>query len=305
VEVGAHLGLRFDGRAYVSQDIAEDTQLGYEGLVGVYYAWGRRPHQVAAAPVPVDSDGDGIDDDRDKCPTEAEDTDGFEDEDGCPDTDNDGDGITDRDDKCPADPESKDGVDDDDGCPEKDDDGDAVAGSKDKCPTQAEDKDGFQDDDGCPDPDNDGDGIADAGDRCTDQPETKNGFQDADGCPDEIPPAVAKFTGTIQGITFTTGTARIRRASNNILDEAAAVLKENPSVRVEIGGHTDDRGDAEKNKKLSRARAESVKKYLVSKGVDESRLRAVGYGPDQPVDPGKGRAARARNRRVEFVIITE
>ena len=82
----------------------------------------------AATPVTGDNDGDGIPDNVDKCPTDPEDKDGFQDEDGCPDPDNDGDGIPDK---------------------------------RDKCPNEPEDKDGFQDDDGCPDPDNDGDGIAD------------------------------------------------------------------------------------------------------------------------------------------------
>jgi outer membrane protein OmpA-like peptidoglycan-associated protein len=308
VEIGAHLGLRFDGRAFVTKDTSDDLAFAYEGLIGLYYAWGRKPHgaPVAAKPAEIDADGDGINDDVDKCPTEPEDTDGFEDEDGCRDPDNDGDGVPDADDKCPSDPESKDGVDDADGCPEKDDDGDGVTGSRDKCPAQA--GQGW-----LPgrrrlsrsDPDNDGDGMADGSDKCKDEPENKNGFQDDDGCPDEIPEAVKKFTGTIKGINFVTGSAKIKKGSNKTLDEAVAVLKENPSVRIEIGGHTDDKGSAEKNKALSQARAEAVKAYLVSKGIEAARLRAVGYGPEKPLDPAGTRAARAKNRRVEFVILTE
>jgi OmpA-OmpF porin, OOP family len=135
-----------------------------------------------------DNDGDGILDDNDKCPNEAEDMDGFEDLDGCPDVDNDKDGVPDDADHCPLKPETKNGFKDDDGCPDEiDSDSDGVPDSRDKCPTEAEDTDGFQDEDGCPDLDNDNDGIPDDKDECIDEPETPNGFQDEDGCPDEAP----------------------------------------------------------------------------------------------------------------------
>jgi hypothetical protein len=141
--------------------------------------------------LPHDADGDGLDDRVDKCPTQAEDKDGFEDQDGCPDPDNDGDGIPDLKDKCPNAPEDVDGVQDDDGCPDPDNDGDGIPDVKDKCPNQAEDLDGFDDDDGCPEGDNDLDGIPDVHDLCPLSPETKNGFEDEDGCPD-IAPGQAK-----------------------------------------------------------------------------------------------------------------
>src|SRR4051812_17667717 len=153
-------------------------------------------------PKPLDTDGDGIPDKLDKCPTEPEDKDGFQDADGCPDPDNDGDGILDKDDKCPNEPEDKDGFEDEDGCPDPDNDKDGIPDKDDKCPNEPEDKDGFQDADGCPDPDNDGDGVPDAQDKCPDKPETKNGFEDADGCPDEIPQKLKQFTGVVQGINF-------------------------------------------------------------------------------------------------------
>ena len=135
-----------------------------------------------------DNDGDTILDKDDKCPDKAEDPDGFEDSDGCPDYDNDKDGIPDDHDRCPNKPETKNGYKDDDGCPDEPDrDNDGVPDAKDKCPDQPEDTDGFQDTDGCPDPDNDGDGIVDNKDQCVDQPETYNGYQDDDGCPDKPP----------------------------------------------------------------------------------------------------------------------
>jgi OmpA-OmpF porin, OOP family len=132
-----------------------------------------------------DRDGDGIKDEHDQCPTEPEDFDGFEDQDGCPDPDNDGDTIKDIDDKCPNEPEDFDGFEDSDGCPEKDNDGDGIDDEHDACPNEPETVNGFQDEDGCPDmPDRDGDGVPDHLDQCPDEPEDTDGFEDTDGCPD-------------------------------------------------------------------------------------------------------------------------
>ncbi len=135
-----------------------------------------------------DNDGDTIPDKQDKCPNQAEDFDGFQDTDGCPDPDNDHDGIPDDHDRCPNKPETKNGYKDQDGCPDEPDaDNDGVPDSKDQCPHQAEDTDGFMDTDGCPDPDNDNDGVPDTRDQCDGQKETWNGYQDDDGCPDTPP----------------------------------------------------------------------------------------------------------------------
>jgi OOP family OmpA-OmpF porin len=133
-----------------------------------------------------DNDFDDIPDAVDKCPNEPEDFDGFQDEDGCPDPDNDGDGIPDLQDACPNEKEDGKGKRPTDGCPStaEDSDGDGVPDVRDKCADEPEDKDGFQDDDGCPDYDNDGDGIPDIYDACPNEPEDMDGFQDDDGCPD-------------------------------------------------------------------------------------------------------------------------
>jgi outer membrane protein OmpA-like peptidoglycan-associated protein len=139
---------------------------------------------VRYAPLGRDGDGDGILDRDDKCPTEPEDRDGFEDEDGCPDPDNDRDGIPDTVDRCRDAPEDKDGFEDEDGCPDPDDDGDGIPDGEDQCRNEPEDKDGFEDEDGCPDPDNDKDGIPDKDDICPNGPEDRDGFKDEDGCPD-------------------------------------------------------------------------------------------------------------------------
>ena len=124
-----------------------------------------------------DRDGDGVGDDRDQCPDEPEDFDGFQDDDGCPDPDNDKDGVLDVDDRCPNIPGPA-----PDGCPRanasNDRDGDGIPDNVDKCPDAPEDKDGFEDADGCPDPDNDKDGILDVNDKCPNNPGRK-----PDGCP--------------------------------------------------------------------------------------------------------------------------
>lgn len=134
----------------------------------------------------ADNDLDTIPDKADKCPGRAEDADGFDDLDGCPELDNDKDGIRDVGDRCPTQPETKNGFDDTDGCPDvSDQDRDGVPDDKDSCAADPEDTDGFEDTDGCPDPDNDKDGVPDNQDECVDEPETMNKFEDEDGCPDE------------------------------------------------------------------------------------------------------------------------
>ncbi|MDB4968934.1 MAG: OmpA domain protein [Myxococcales bacterium] len=256
----------------------------------------------------LDSDGDGIPDSSDLCPTEPEDRDGFDDEDGCPDLDNDQDGIADKQDKCPNEAEDKDGFQDDDGCPEVDNDGDGIPDAQDKCPNDPEDKDGFQDDDGCPDLDNDGDGIPDAADKCPNEPETRNGVDDDDGCPDsggQVTIAGGKIE-LPENINFETGSDRIAGRSDSLMDRVAEKIKSNPQVkRIRIEGHTDDVGGSKKNMELSQARAESVRNFLIRKGVEADRLQAVGYGDTRPLDKRKTADARAKNRRVEFIIVEQ
>jgi len=258
----------------------------------------------AQARVDNDPDKDGIIGDADKCPNEAEDKDGFQDDDGCPDPDNDADGVPDATDKCPKEAEDKDGFQDDDGCPDPDNDADGIPDATDKCPKEAEDKDDFQDDDGCPDPDNDGDGVLDANDKCPKELETKNGFKDDDGCPDEVPAAVKKFTGVIKGINFKVKSADIQKSSFKVLNDAVKVLKEYPDLRIEISGHTSSEGVAEKNQKLSEDRAASVKAYMVAQGIAENRITTIGYGSDKPIGLNSTPKGREQNRRIEFRLIS-
>lgn len=251
----------------------------------------------------LDNDNDHVLDGSDACPNEAEDIDGYQDGDGCPDPDNDLDGIPDKDDKCINKPENKNGYQDSDGCPDDpDSDGDGLPDSKDKCPKEPETKNGFKDDDGCPDiGDADHDGVGDDRDKCPDKPETKNGYQDDDGCPDTVPAKIAKmFSGAIKGIEFEVGSATILPKSYKTLDNAVAILKEYGALKVEIAGHTDNSGTPDGNKKLSQERADSVKSYMIDKGIGGSRILAVGYGQDKPVADNKSKAGKAKNRRIEF-----
>ncbi len=226
--------------------------------------FGTRRHLIREG-VFADTDNDGIPDDLDACPGAAEDYDGYEDFDGCPELDNDLDGVPDQ----------------DDGCPD-----------------EAEDFDGYMDSDGCPDPDNDGDGIPDANDGCPDEPETVNGFEDDDGCPDQVsvtfPPAF---------LNFLPGSAEIPPGSHPVLDDVLRRLQEMPELELEIQGHTDSDGSASANLQLSRRRAESVMQYFVDGGIAPGRLRVRGIGEAQPVASNDTVQGRGRNRRIEFVSL--
>ncbi|MCC6622866.1 MAG: OmpA family protein [Deltaproteobacteria bacterium] len=271
------------------------------------------------APIIVDSDGDGLPDPRDACPLEAEDVDGFEDHDGCPDLDDDSDGIPDAADGCPREPEDVDGFEDRDGCPEPDNDRDGVSDWSDACRDVPEDKDGFEDEDGCPESDNDRDGVPDDVDgptdatglgSCRDAPEVKNGYRDEDGCPDEAPRSV-RVTRTkieiLEKVYFDFNKATIKPKSFDLLDEVARVMREAPELtKIRVEGHTDHAGDAAYNDKLSQARAEAVMAYLVAAGIAPERLFAQGYGERRPIVTGpasKREAGMAMNRRVEFIIL--
>jgi len=248
-----------------------------------------------------DPDKDGIKGKSDKCPLEAEDMDGFQDEDGCPDPDNDQDGVLDAADRCSDRAEDVDGFQDEDGCPDVDNDADEITDLLDKCPMQPEDKDGFQDEDGCPDPDNDKDGILDEQDKCVNLPETKNGFEDEDGCPDEVIKKGVEIV--LHGVLFQTGSAELTPESIPILEQLASQLVANPGIHLEVQGHTDNVGTVLKNKKLSQKRAESVVAFLVDKGVAKENLKAVGYGSEKPVDNNKTASGRSNNRRVEMLRV--
>lgn len=107
-------------------------------------------------------------------------------------------------------------------------------------------------------------------------------------------------------VQFETGKADLKAVSLPLLDEVVGVMKSNPQIEVvEIGGHTDSTGSADFNRTLSQQRAESVMRYITSKGIKKERLTAKGFGPDVPVADNETDIGREANRRVEFNIIKQ
>jgi outer membrane protein OmpA-like peptidoglycan-associated protein len=234
----------------------------------------RRRHAPEVEMHDKDSDGDGYPDDIDLCPNEKEDGKPPRPDDGCPaPKDRDGDGIPDDMDKCPDQPEDKDGIQDADGCPEVDADSDGIPDKEDACPLLKGDK--------SPDPKKNGCKIRGS------TVETESGVQ------------------LLEPIQFDTGKSTIKKVSFGMLDEVVEVLKSRPDAHMGIFGHTDSRGEREMNLKLSKDRAASVVRYLVTKGISGARLESDGYGPDKPIDTNETEEGRARNRRVEFKIQDE
>lgn len=170
-------------------------------------------------------------------------------------------------------------------------DGDGVTDDKDRCPTTP--AGAKVDANGC-ELDSDGDGVVDSKDAC---PGTPAGTKvDAKGC--EV---MAKVI-SLSGILFHTNSAELRSESIAVLNATADTLNANKGVNVEIAGHTDDQGDATYNQNLSQQRAETVRSYLNSRGVDNARLSASGYGETQPVADNSTSEGRAQNRRVELRV---
>ena len=236
--------------------------------------------------LPKDADGDGVVDASDKCPNTPAGT--AVDATGCP-RDTDGDGVADGADRCPNTPAGT--PVDANGCP-RDSDGDGVSDALDRCPNTPAGT--AVDATGCP-ADSDRDGVINANDKCPDTPAGTT--VDAVGC-------AALFQAgqplVLQGVNFETGKSVMLPESQEILDRVAQSLIDNPEVTVEVGGHTDNTGRRASNLRLSEARANAVRDYLISKGVDGSRMTAKGYGPDNPTAENTTPAGRLANRRVEL-----
>jgi hypothetical protein len=114
---------------------------------------------------------------------------------------------------------------------------------------------------------------------------------------------VKKFTGAIKGIVFESGKATIRKESFPTLDAAVKVLAEYQALRLEISGHTDSTGTAERNLVLSKERAEAVKLYFTGRGIAAERIETRGAGPNEPVADNSTKEGRTMNRRIEFKLI--
>ena len=254
--------------------------------------------RVDARGCPIDSDGDGVFDGLDKCPNTPKGC--TLDRNGCP-LDADEDGVCDGLDKCPDTP--KGATVDASGCP-KDSDGDGVLDGIDKCEGTA--KGCTVDSTGCS-KDLDGDGVCEGLDRC---PNTPSGLKvDAKGCPIEVSEKETELLDTgrirLQNIEFDTNKATLKPASFAPLDEVGRILVQYPTLRIEIGGHTDDRGSAAHNQALSESRAAAVLEYLAGKFplIDRAQFSSKGYGSTMPIAPNTTSLGRSRNRRVEFRVL--
>ena len=143
--------------------------------------------------------------------------------------------------------------------------------------------------------DRDHDGVSDIKDRC---PATPDGAPvNAKGCP--------AFLGVMDGVKFSTNSARLRPEARSLLDKIAKAIKAYPGKKFVVVGHTDNVGNPAANKKLSLERARAVAKYLVLRGVPASQLRYGGYGSAKPIATNSTPEGRAKNRRVEILMMKQ
>ncbi|MCG5054825.1 MAG: OmpA family protein [Myxococcales bacterium] len=318
-------------------------RFGVGGGPGINRALGSPQYRLLASlsyfPVferraPPDRDQDGIVDAEDACPADPGPRRAEPATNGCPDTD--GDDIVDRQDACPrvagepnTDPRQH-------GCPPpRDSDGDGIVDHEDACPFDPGDPNTDPKKHGCPPPpDSDGDGIVDPEDACRLEPGTPNDNPKKHGCPPDrdgdliIDPQDAcpdtagdpdpdpakngcpkvelmdKEIKILERVEFDYNKASIRPESDPLLAAVARVLKQHPELtKLRVEGHTDSRGSASYNRKLSQARAESVVQWFVGQGLDPGRFVAEGFGEDKPIDTNKTEAGRQTNRRVQFIIL--
>ena len=230
-----------------------------------------------------DTDKDGIQDSADSCPDVA----GLAEFNGCPDTD--GDGIIDSEDACVDVKGTKMMK----GCPDAD--GDGVADKDDKCPSVKGDKANG----GCPWPDTDGDKVLDKDDKCP----TVAGTIANNGCPEVSDDTMKKLNDYGKTILFNSGKSSFQKQTIPVLKAMSAILKEYPTAKFSLEGHTDNTGSDALNQKLSEERAAAVKNFLVENGIDASRLSSKGFGESAPVDSNKTAKGKANNRRVEVKLV--
>jgi len=255
---------------------------------------------VDAAGCPLDSDQDKVFDGIDQCPDTP--AGAVVDARGCP-IDSDGDGVFDGLDQCADTPASA--KVDAKGCP-IDSDGDGVFDGLDRC--EGTPAGAHVDANGCP-TDADGDGVFDGLDQC---PDTGPGLRvDKDGCPIEIIERETELLDTgmirLSDVRFETAKADLAPESLPALDIVGQVLSRWPELKIEVGGHTDARGSAAYNQKLSEERVQSVLAYFAQKFPDlnQEQFVARGYGESTPIASNNTEEGMARNRRVEFVVLNK
>jgi OOP family OmpA-OmpF porin len=261
---------------------------------------------VNASGCPADSDGDGVPDELDKCPNTPRGV--MVGPDGCP-IDSDGDGIPDAYDKCPNTPRGV--IVGPDGCPAADRDNDGVPDFMDKCPDTPK---GIPvGPDGCP-LDSDGDGIPDYLDECPNSPPgakvLPNGCALVGDCRKPRPGEAVDSRGCaldknfiLRGVKFEFDSDRLTEPAKLILNEVAETLQGYPNINVDLEGHTDNIGTDAYNLGLSERRANSVKVYLIGKGIPTRRMSPVGYGEARPIDTNENDEGRENNRRVELKVL--
>jgi OOP family OmpA-OmpF porin len=286
---GTFLNTRFVYNAQVS-DLAVNH---FNYTIGIISPLKDKKEPVVVAPPPpmppppvveADTDNDGIVDSKDKCPTVP----GVGKYDGCPVPDTDGDGINDENDKCPT----VKGLAKYNGCPIPDRDKDGINDEEDKCP----DVYGVARYQGCPVPDRDKDGINDEEDKCPDVP----GVKENNGCPAVKEEVVKRINTSAKNIFFQVNKATLLPKSFKALNDVVAVLNEDAALKLDIEGHTDITGGDKINIPLSKARAKAVYDYMVSKGIDASRLTSEGFSSTRPIADNKTAAGKALNRRTEM-----
>ncbi|MCB9687974.1 MAG: OmpA family protein [Alphaproteobacteria bacterium] len=286
-------------------------------MLGV--GWNLPGEEPVPPPPPiVDTDGDGIMDPDDACVSVPEDLDGFQDTDGCPDPDDDGDGILDAADACRMEPEDLDGVRDEDGCPEPE----VAVAVRVVDPTGARidvartllQGGGITSTGGAEQMLELGPGnyALDASAVGFDPVHEEIVIADAAVVLDVTLTPAAKPGKIVvtreridlkESIQFETASAKIKSASNALLEEVATVLRDYPEIRVlRIDGHTDSRGSDTYNLELSKQRAASVRQWLIDHGIEADRLKSEGYGESRPLDDRNNAEAWAKNRRVEMTI---
>lgn len=292
----ARAGVRFMKGAWVAQAAPSFALLSATGHAR-FGAWLAVGHSLQMPKLPRasddDDDRDGFANAKDACRTLAEDRDGFEDGDGCPDLDDDGDGIVDRFDQAPRDPEDRDGVADHDGVPDLEPLEHAQAEPPPPVPVVHEE---------ALDRDADGDLVADTEDPCPAQP----GPASNRGCPAQTRAVLTDSTIEITTrIEFALDAATLSADAGPLLDQVASLIEQHPELpKLRIEGHADLRGESGRNLELSQQRANVVLRALVDRGVAQHRLEAVGYGSRRPlVIPELTDAHRTQNRRVEFHIV--
>ena len=268
---------------YNTSDISGYSNGSHEILLAYQFKQATtEPPKVEEDP---DRDGDGILDKDDLCP----DTPGLKEYKGCPDTDKDG--LFDAIDDCPK----TFGPKENNGCPYPDTDGDGLLDNNDDCPSIA----GPIENKGCPYEDTDDDGLLDKDDEC---PKTAGPIENK-GCP-VIEKEEQKILNTaFSNLEFETNLDVIKISSKPALVELSNTLKKKPDWKLKLSGHTDNVGDNDANMILSKKRAESVKRFLASQGIDKSRLQTEFFGESEPISDNATASGRQKNRRVEFKII--